>query len=244
MPRRLGGKCRARGDSDAAADDGVSAQVAGGGIGDVHRSALAAAIAGFLAEQFGEHAIGRRSFGQAVSVAAVRAGDVIVDAQSFANSHGHGFFAAVQVGQSGHERAGVELVHLLFKQADAHHLAIGAQPLLFFRGSLAARFRIGSSGCHFFLGPAVTGVVTPDMAASTSNMQAKSYFVQPMAARRSQDLVAHRCRGQRHVELAAQFQREHHVFLHHVHVEPGFFRLLQHEGPAILNHGRRRSRCG
>src|SRR5580692_6557101 len=82
--------------------------------------------------------------------------------------------------QSGHERASVDLVHLLLEEADAHHLAVGAQPLFFCGGIFAASFRIRSSSRHFFLGPAVTGVVTPDMAASTSNMQAKSYFVQPM----------------------------------------------------------------
>ncbi len=53
----LGRKRGARSDTGAAADDGVRAQIAGVGIGDVHRSTLAFAIAGFLAEQLGEHSI-------------------------------------------------------------------------------------------------------------------------------------------------------------------------------------------
>src|SRR5271166_287037 len=124
-----------------------------------------------------------------MSVAAMGAGDVVVDAQGFANAHGHGFFAAVKMRQSRHECAGVELVDLLFKQADADHLAVDAEPLVFFRnsdcsssdcspggfspsGRRVAMFGGWSHGVHFFLPPAVTGVETPDMTASTSNMQA------------------------------------------------------------------------
>src|SRR5580700_1423857 len=152
----LGGESCASGDTNAAADDRVGAEVAGSGISDVHRSTLAATIARFFSQQLGEHA------------------------QSFANAHGNGFFAAVQMGKSGHECASGSLVHLFFKQTDAHHLAIGVKPLLLLGSGFAASCGVGSNGCHFFLGPAVTGVVTPDIAASTSNMQAKSYFVQPM----------------------------------------------------------------
>src|SRR5580704_7125831 len=111
-------------------------------------------------------------------MAAMGAGDVVVDVQGFADADGDGLLAAVEMCEAGHERARVEFVHLLFKQADAHHLAIGAQPLGFFC-DLGNFGRLGGGHGHF-LPPAVTGVVTPDMAASTSNMQAKSYLVQPM----------------------------------------------------------------
>src|ERR1700680_3228180 len=85
--------------------------------------------------------------------------------------------------EAGHERAGVNLIHLFFKQADADHLAISVQPLFFFCGDASCFLTgLGLGGCggHIFLPPFVTGVDTPDMAASTSNMQAKSYLVQPM----------------------------------------------------------------
>ena len=71
------------------------------------RAALALAVAGFLAEQLGEHAVERRALRQAMPVAAMRAGDVIVGAQRFAHAHGDGFFADVQVRQAGHQRARV-----------------------------------------------------------------------------------------------------------------------------------------
>src|SRR6202007_2451724 len=70
-------------------------------------------------------------------------------------------------------------VHLLLEQADAHHLPVSVQPFFFFRCGIG-RFVPGGRSRHFFGPPCVTGVETPDMAASTSNMQAKSYFVQPM----------------------------------------------------------------
>ncbi len=54
----LRGEGRARGDSDAAADNRIRAQIAGRRVGDVHRSAFAAAVAGFFAEQLCEHAVG------------------------------------------------------------------------------------------------------------------------------------------------------------------------------------------
>src|ERR1700722_15532894 len=109
----------------------------------------------------------------------MRAGDVVVDIQRFADADGDGFFAAVEMRQAGHERAGVEFVDLLLEMADPHHLAVGAQPLVF-GGGFSSRLLIGGCGGHFLGPPMVTGVETPDMAASTSNMQAKSYFVQPM----------------------------------------------------------------
>src|SRR5215471_1457764 len=115
-----------------------------------------------------------------MTVTAVRACDVVVDAESFADANRDCFFAAIKVRQAGHEGARVEFVHLLFKQTDAHHLPIRTKPFLVFGESASRFFRFGSYGTHCFLPPAVTGVVTPDMAASTSNMQAKSYLVQPM----------------------------------------------------------------
>src|ERR1700692_2474950 len=111
------------------------------------------------------------------------AGDVVVDAQRFADSYRNSLFAAIQVSQAGHESSGVNLVHLLFKQSDTDHLSIGVEPLFFLcrgAGFFYTSRRLGGCRRHIFFPPFVTGVDTPDMAASTSNMQAKSYFVQPM----------------------------------------------------------------
>src|SRR5882724_8824505 len=89
------GKRRARRDAHASAYNCVRSKVAAFRVGDVHRAALAAAIARFLAEQFGEHAVWRRAFGQTMPVAAVRARDVIVAVERLANPDRDGFFADV-----------------------------------------------------------------------------------------------------------------------------------------------------
>src|SRR5258708_37792916 len=131
-PRTLGGKSCAGGDAYAAAHDGVRAQVASRRIGNVHRSALAFAVACFFAQKFGKHAIRRCPLGQAMSVTAMSAGDVAIDAQRFANTNSNSLLAAVEMRQSGHKRAGVELVYLLFNEADTDHLPVCAQPFGFF----------------------------------------------------------------------------------------------------------------
>src|SRR6516162_6739020 len=111
-------------------------------------------------------------------MATMRTGDVIVNAHCLANSNCDSLFPAVEVCQAWHERAGIELVDLLFKQPDAHHLPVRVQPLLVVGSDIGLRF--GNHRVHCFFPPVVTGVDTPDIAARTSNMHAKSYFVQPM----------------------------------------------------------------
>ena len=91
----LGRERRAGGDARAAADDRVRAEVAGVGIGDVHRAALAFAVAGFLAEELREHPVGRRAFGEAMSVPAVRARDEVVLAKRFADAAGDRFLTYI-----------------------------------------------------------------------------------------------------------------------------------------------------
>src|SRR5260370_1332919 len=99
-------------------------------------------------------------------MAAVRAGDVVVDAERFADTHRNGLFPAVKMRKTGHQSAGVEFVDLLFEQADPHHLPVGVEPLFLVGGEFTAGFGLGGGSCHF-RPPAVTRVVTPDMAAST-----------------------------------------------------------------------------
>jgi hypothetical protein len=87
-----GGERRAGRDARATANDGVSTEVAGTRVGNVHRPALPLAIAGFLSEQLGEHEVRLRTFRQAVAMPAVRAGDVVVRPKRLADANRHGFF--------------------------------------------------------------------------------------------------------------------------------------------------------
>src|SRR5579862_1683205 len=179
VPKALRRERRTGGDADAAADDRVGSEVTGLWVRNVHGPALSPTVASFFAQQLGEHAIRRSAFRQTVSMATMCTGDVVVDAQRLANAHGDGLFSAVEMRQSGHKRTRIEFVHLLFKQANSHHLAVGAQPLVLL-GERLSSFGFGHRRRHCFFPPAVTGVVTPAIVARTSKTQAKSYFVQPM----------------------------------------------------------------
>src|SRR5205814_7108802 len=53
----FGGEGRAGGDTNTSRNDGVGTKIASGRIGDVHRSALSATVAGFLAQQLSKHAV-------------------------------------------------------------------------------------------------------------------------------------------------------------------------------------------
>src|SRR5258708_35228935 len=112
----------------------------------------------------------------------MRAGDVIVDAQGFADSNSDRLFAAVEVSESGHESARVDLVHLLFELADANHLAVGVKPLFFFScGGLANFFSthlwLWGCRCHKLFSPLVIRVANLDIAARPAYIHAETYLL-------------------------------------------------------------------
>ena len=90
----------------------------------MHRAAFSFAVARFLAQQFGEHPVERCSFCETVAVSPMGARDVILGRQHLADTNGDGFFTYIKVGQAGHQRAYIEIVHLLFEQSDPDHLPI------------------------------------------------------------------------------------------------------------------------
>ena len=61
----------------------------------MHRTALALAIARFFAEKFSEHSVERRPLGDAMTMAAMGAGDVVVCVQGLADTHGYGLFTNI-----------------------------------------------------------------------------------------------------------------------------------------------------
>ena len=65
-----------------------------------------------------------------MAVTAVRAGDVVVVPQRLADADGDGFFADIQVREARHQRAGVQIVHLLLEQANHQHLPVHVERLL------------------------------------------------------------------------------------------------------------------
>ena len=123
------GKRGSGGDTHASCHNGVRSEIAGGRVGDVHGSTLAAAIARFLAQQLGKHPVRRSPFGQTMSVTAVRARNVIVRAEGLAYPDCHCFLADIKMCEAGHQCPRVQLIHLFFEQANAYHPAIHPDPL-------------------------------------------------------------------------------------------------------------------
>ena len=81
-----------------------------------------------------------------MAVAAVGAGDVIVLPQCFAHADGNRFFADIEMGESGHLGAEVELVDLFFEQADFQHLAVEVKPALVVKLAQSCGLRLGFLG--------------------------------------------------------------------------------------------------
>ena len=61
-------------------------------------------------------------------MASMRAGDVIVRPESFADADGNRLLADVQVGKPRHQGPRVQIVHLVFKHANSEHLPVHTKP--------------------------------------------------------------------------------------------------------------------
>src|ERR1700676_3386860 len=95
-PQALGRQRRARSDSDTPRNNGIRSEISGSRIGNMHRATLAFAIASFFPQQLGKHAVWRRPFGKTMAVATMRAGNVVVTPERFANSDCDGFLTDVE----------------------------------------------------------------------------------------------------------------------------------------------------
>src|SRR5271163_787992 len=102
----------------------------------------------------------------------VRAGDVVLFLKRLANTDSDRLFTAVQMGETRHQCACIELIYLLLKHTDAHHLTVGMHPEI-----LTERdYRPVGHGSHW-----PTPVSMPDIFARTSKMTAKSSLAKFMA---------------------------------------------------------------
>src|SRR4030095_4837817 len=103
----------------------------------------------------------------------MRTGDVVVLPQRLTDADGDRLFADVEVGETGHQRASVEIVDALFEQPDRPNLSIEAQQRVL-ADLQAAEGLVQLIGRHGHAG-------TPDICASTWKMDAKSFSVSPIA---------------------------------------------------------------
>ena len=110
-------------DGNAAADDAVGAQIALGDIGNVHGAATAPAVARGLAEELGEHALHVGALGDAMAVAAMGGGDLVILGQRHADAGGARLLPDGQVHGAVDEAAHVALLRAFLEAADEIHLA-------------------------------------------------------------------------------------------------------------------------
>ncbi len=118
----LGRQRRADRDRDAATHDPVGAEIALGDVRDMHGATAAMAIAGLLAEEFGEHPPDIRSFGDAVAVTAMGGGDVVGVRERHADADRAGFLPDRQVHRAVDEASHVGLFGPFLEEAYKVHL--------------------------------------------------------------------------------------------------------------------------
>ena len=146
---KLAAEGRPGGDGQTAANDAVGAQVAEVEIGDVHRTALAAAVAGSLAEELGHHQIQPTAFSDAVAVTAVGGGDVVGVGQGSADASTGGFFADVEVQSATHAGRLKGAIGGLLEAPDAGHRPVHPFEHLF-AGKFGSLRRASGPGARRF----------------------------------------------------------------------------------------------
>jgi hypothetical protein len=108
----------------------VHAEDAQTDIGDVERPAVPLAVAGGLVRDLGQHAAHVASLGNQVTVAAVRAGDVVVAPQGLADPYGNRFLADVQVRHAAEASGEEQVLDLRLPQTDLQHVCVHRGELL------------------------------------------------------------------------------------------------------------------
>ena len=143
----------------AGRDDPVCAVDAEGKVGDVHRPAVPVIRSCRPSQELGKHSRGRDSLGDYVTVAAVGAGDDVVDAQSGADAGGDGFLSDVLVSHPS-DLVGIHELHdPLLEAADGSHRPV----------QLLAHAGTGSSG-----GSPLTARSASSTARSRTSLSASS----------------------------------------------------------------------
>src|SRR5690242_21728236 len=113
----------------------------------MHRAAFTTAIARSFAEQFSIHSVNGCTFGKTVPMPSMRAGDIVIAAQCLADTHSNGLFADIEMRKTGHTSAGIEVVHLLFKESDEQHLPVHGKPAFTITGGGRAEASLCARPC-------------------------------------------------------------------------------------------------
>ena len=89
-----------------------------GNVGNVHGAAVAAAIARFLLEEFGDHALHVRAPGNAVAMAAMGGGNIVAFLEGSTDAGRDAFLAEIGVEVATDQALAVELDAFGFEDAD------------------------------------------------------------------------------------------------------------------------------
>jgi hypothetical protein len=116
---------RADRDRHASAHDAIRPQVAPAHVGNVHGAAASAAIARLLAEKLRKHTLRIRPFADAMAVAAVRGGDVVVIGERQCRANGARLLADGEVHGAVDQPTHVRLLSALLETPHENHLAQG-----------------------------------------------------------------------------------------------------------------------
>ena len=133
---QLRGQRRAGAERHRRADDSVRAQNVEVQVGDMHRAAEATAITGVAAQQFGHHAVEVGALGDAVAVASMVAGHVIVVAQDRADGRGDRLLADVAVRGALDQPFLEQVGGALLERANAPHRRVNFLELLGGKGEV------------------------------------------------------------------------------------------------------------
>ena len=120
-------QCRAAGQRRAAADDAIGAEHSFRKVGDVHRTALAAADARVLAENFRHHPMHVASLGDAVPVAAMRRGDMVGLGEMHAHAHRRRLLPGIEMGVARNVAARHLGADAILEDANGPHCAVRLQ---------------------------------------------------------------------------------------------------------------------
>ena len=96
-------------------------------VGDVHGAAFSVADAGRFAHELGDHTGDIDALGDAVPVAAVGAGEVVLIGEMGADTNRHGFFTGIEMHEAGDQSVGEVLAGGILEGADFHHLGVGVE---------------------------------------------------------------------------------------------------------------------
>ncbi len=120
----MGTQSSSRGNEDARRNDAVRTEKAAFRVVEVHRASAASRTSTDGSQQLCHRGARGDALRQGVTMAAVRAGDIVIAAQLCTYTGSNGFFAHVDMDKPGHTAGPKHVAGFEFKFADQNHAAV------------------------------------------------------------------------------------------------------------------------